>query len=275
MDSQPTPHALARECGAIVTNAAKNETKTRRVIALEYLVDLLTPIDVANDLDKLGLARALIDALSDADEDVASGAASALAAAASNNGVVQGIIYDKGGVDVLLNLIASLSTPSEVRHRALLVLGMCARTHAESRAKFFAEDGAHILADILALHTPAKTRTRGMVLFGDMMTIDGVAALFFADEARARELLGAVTEQSVSSLASLDDIEKSLTALDTAAQFGPEVVKSILRERIDDFLAIATRLEGPAATEDDAEYALDVARVARALIQRIAAHDEL
>ena len=267
MKSRPSPHELAKECGNIVRNAAKNETVERRVAALEILYDVVGPIDVANDLDKMGIAEALIGALSDEEEEVASGAASVLAAAASNNGIVQGIIYDRGGFDVLLELVASSQTPLEVRDKCLWVLGMCARTHEASRVKFFAEGGAHILADIVSPKTPVKMRSRGIVLFGDLLTIDGVPQSMFSDERLAREIVESVARAGVARSASLDEVEKSLAALRSALDRAPDTVRVDI-ERSFDFDALAERLENDVVEGDEIEYARDVASVARRLAAR-------
>lgn len=272
MKSRPSPHELAKECGNIVRNAAKNETVERRVAALEILYDVVGPIDVANDLDKMGIAEALIGALSDEEEEVASGAASVLAAAASNNGIVQGIIYDRGGFDVLLELVASSQTPLEVRDKCLWVLGMCARTHEASRVKFFAEGGARILADIVSPKTPVKMRSRGIVLFGDLLTIDGVPQSMFSDERLAREIVKSVAHAGVARSASLDEVEKSLAALRSALDRAPDTVRVDI-ERSFDFDALAERLENDVVEGDEIEYARDVASVARRLAAR--EHDEL
>jgi hsp70-interacting protein len=267
MKSRPSPHELAKECGNIVRNAAKNETVERRVAALEILYDVVGPIDVANDLDKMGIAEALIGALSDEEEEVASGAASVLAAAASNNGIVQGIIYDRGGFDVLLELVASSQTPLEVRDKCLWVLGMCARTHEASRVKFFAEGGARILADIVSPKTPVKMRSRGIVLFGDLLTIDGVPQSMFSDERLAREIVESVARAGVARSASLDEVEKSLAALRSALDRAPDTVRVDI-ERSFDFDALAERLENDVVEGDEIEYARDVASVARRLAAR-------
>ena len=275
MKSRPSPHELAKECGNIVRNAGKNETVERRVAALEILYDVVGPIDVANDLDKMGIAEALIGALSDEEERVASGAASVLATAASNNGIVQGIIYDRGGFDVLLALVASSETPSEVRDKCLWVLGMCARTHEASRVKFFAEGGARILADIISPKTPVKMRSRGIVLFGDLLTIDGVHQSMFSDERLARELVDSVARAGVARSASLDEVEKSLAALRSALDRVPDTVRVDI-ERSYDFNVLADRLENDAVDGGEVEYARDVASVARGLASRKrASRDEL
>lgn len=267
MKSRPSPHELAKECGNIVRNAGKNETVERRVAALEILYDVVGPIDVANDLDKMGIAEALIGALSDEEEEVASGAASVLAAAASNNGIVQGIIYDRGGFDVLLELVASSETPLEVRDKCLWVLGMCARTHEASRVKFFAAGGARILADIVSPKTPVKMRSRGIVLFGDLLTIDGVPQSMFSDERLAREIVNSVARAGVARSASLDEVEKSLAALRSALDRAPDTVRADI-ERSFDFNALAERLENAVVEGDEIEYARDVASVARRLAAR-------
>ena len=273
MKSRPSPHELAKECGNIVRNAAKNETVERRVAALEILYDVVGPIDVANDLDKMGIAEALIRALSDEEEEVASGAASVLAAAASNNGIVQGIIYDRGGFDVLLELVASSQTPWEVRDKCLWVLGMCARTHEASRVKFFAEGGARILADIVSPKTPVKMRSRGIVLFGDLLTIDGVPQSMFSDERLAKEIVESVARAGVARSASLDEVEKSLAALRSALDRAPDTVRVDIEHSFD-FNALAERLENDVVEGDEVEYARDVASVARRLAAR-GSRDEL
>ena len=264
MAAAPSPHALARECGEVVRDARKNETKARRVRALEILYDLVAPIELANDLDKLGVAEALIGALRDEDEDVASAAASALAAAASNNVVVQGIIHERRGFDALLELVSSPATPAEVRHKSLWVLGMCARTHEASRADFFAAGGAGVLADILSPKTPVKTRTRAMVLFGDLVLIDGVADAMFADVKVAKSLLEDVVASALDADASLDAREKALGALLAARERGPEIVRQTLDGFKRDLATLADEFEAAAKAEDD-DSAVELSRLARAL----------
>ena len=84
----------------------------------------------------------------------------ALAAAASNNVIVQGIIRDKGGFDVLMSLVSATRTPEELRHKSLWVLGMCVRTHAPSREDFFAADGAAASVCRSFIETRAEKRVR-------------------------------------------------------------------------------------------------------------------
>lgn len=256
--SGPSTHAYARECGAVA--AAKNETKERRLAALSILYDLVAPIDVANDLDKLGVAEALVSALGDPDEDVASGAASALASAASNNVMVQGIIYDRGGVDLLLKLVSSPSTPGKTRHKSLWVLGMCLRTHEPSREKFFASGGARVLADVLSDDTPAKMRTRGMALLGDLLHIDGVAEEVFRDETVGKRLIADVVARAADARASADVVEKSLICLIAARDRGFGVAVDVINSSSARFTSIAERF----ASEED-EYGSEVARLARTL----------
>lgn len=267
MNAGPSVHDFARECGAIAANAGKNETKERRIAALEILYDLVAPVDIANDLEKLGVADSLIIALGDEDEDVASAAASALASAASNNVIVQGIIYERGGLDVLLKLVSSSLTPSETRHKALWVLGMCVRTHEPSRLKFFAADGARVFTDVLSPNTPMKTRTRGIALLGDLLQTDGVAEVVFADEGVAKRLIGDVV--SVATDAPADVVEKSLQCIRAARERGPKVARDAIEAHASDLSTIADRF----AREDGNEFAADVARLARALAS--APRDEL
>ena len=91
-------HELARECGEIIVDAHKNETKERRMAALDLLYELVAPIELANDLGKIGVADALIGALRDDDEDVAGAAARPPAAGAGHNGNGAGKNGRKGGV---------------------------------------------------------------------------------------------------------------------------------------------------------------------------------
>jgi hsp70-interacting protein len=259
-------HELARECGEIIVDAHKNETKERRMAALELLYELVAPIELANDLGKIGVADALIGALRDDDEDVAGAAASALAAAASNNVIVQGIIREKGGFDVLMSLVSATRTPEELRHKSLWVLGMCVRTHAPSREDFFAADGARVLGEVLSRRAPKKTRTRAIALLGDLLHVEGVPDALFADEDATKRVLADVADVALDASSSADAAEKSLAVLRASRERAPEMTREILTTRENDFIAVADRLDAEAKREDDG-YAADVARLARALVR--------
>lgn len=261
-------HELARECGEIIVDAHKNETKERRMAALDLLYELVAPIELANDLGKIGVADALIGALRDDDEDVAGAAASALAAAASNNVIVQGIIREKGGFDVLMSLVSATRTPEELRHKSLWVLGMCVRTHTPSREDFFAADGARVLGEVLSRHAPKKTRTRAIALLGDLLHVEGVPEALFADVDATKRVLADVADVALDASSSADAAEKSLAVLRASRERAPEAFREILTTRENDFIAVADRLDAEAKREDDDDgYAADVARLARALVR--------
>jgi hypothetical protein len=160
--------------------------------------------------------------------------------------------------------VSTPETPAEVRHKSLWVLGMCARTHEPSRADFFASGGAAVLADILSAKTPAKTRTRGMVLFGDLVLIDGVANAIFADDKVAISLLEDVIASALDADAPLDGREKALAALLAARERGPEIVRRTISTMERALAALADAFEGVAKAEND-EYAAEIGRLARAL----------
>lgn len=268
-------HELARECGEIIVDAHKNETKERRMAALDLLYELVAPIELANDLGKIGVADALIGALRDDDEDVAGAAASALAAAASNNVIVQGIIRDKGGFDVLMSLVSATRTPEELRHKSLWVLGMCVRTHAPSREDFFAADGARVLAEVLSRRAPKKTRTRAIALLGDLLHVEGVPDAIFADKDATKKVLADVADVALDASSSADAVEKSLAVLRASRARAPEATRETITMRENDFIAVADRLDAEAKREDDG-YAADIATRARALARESRdARDEL
>jgi hypothetical protein len=121
-----------------------------------------------------------------------------------------------------------------------------------------------VLADILSPKTPVKTRTRAMVLFGDLVLIDGVADAMFADVKVAKSLLEDVVASALDAGASLDAREKALGALLAARERGPEIVRHTLDGFKRDLSTLADAFDAAAKAEDD-DSAADISRLARAL----------
>lgn len=251
--AQPSEAAMAKELAEIVVSA--ESSRERKVDALEALYDAGSQIDLANDFDKLGVLDALLSAIGGVDDDVVSAACRALASAASNNVAVQSAVYDKGGFDTLMALVSNAQMSVNVKHSAIMVLGMSVRTHEASRVKFFTHGGVGTLRDLTSLDIPAKTRLRALTLLADVLTIDGAGrTLVFPsnggnDEAM-RGLIHAIAEHGANAETPADVVSVGVDALAAALEADSSPVRAQLRQdehfivkmiqRIDGFIAEAS-----------------------------------
>ena len=165
------------------------------------------------------------------------------------------------------------------------IAGLCARNDINNFPWFSPAGTARgaILNAVKLAYNPSKTQRdrlysarvnpvifspgAGIVLFGDLLTIDGVPQSMFSDERLAREIVKSVARAGVARSASLDEVEKSLAALRSALDRAPDTVRVDI-ERSFDFDALAERLENDVVEGDEIEYARDVASVARRLAAR-------
>eukprot|EP00271_Cylindrocystis_brebissonii_P005257 TRINITY_DN17206_c0_g1_i1.p1 TRINITY_DN17206_c0_g1~~TRINITY_DN17206_c0_g1_i1.p1 ORF type:complete len:443 (-),score=85.01 TRINITY_DN17206_c0_g1_i1:1-1329(-) len=133
--------------------------------ALQELLQLVEPIDNANDLHTLGGLLALADVLTHSDTRVRALTAWVLGTAAQNNPKLQQQYIDIGLLSALLNLAAS-AVDAEESSKALFALSAAIRNHEAAQEVFYAEGGTGLLIRFMNPESDARLRRKAVILVG-------------------------------------------------------------------------------------------------------------
>ena len=258
MKSQPTVSDTVKLVAAHLSNGSDFDTREHM---LRVLLDLVGPVDVANDLATLGALAPLLEQLQAGDVRVRALAAHVLGAAAANNPLFGAQVAQAGGVELLLARLRA--DEPEPRAKALYALSALARAAGPACEAFLNAHGAHTLRALLT--TPTEThllRRKALVLLTDLL------ATRQADDVLGGELQ-AVAEAVVSLLRggggsaahthSLDEddaAEKALRGVRQLIISQPSLSVAALEAAgaQPPMAAMRERLQARAAGEEDGEY---------------------
>ncbi|KAE9602671.1 putative nucleotide exchange factor Fes1 [Lupinus albus] len=187
-----------------------------RYRALQELLELVEPIDNANDLNKLGGLLAVTQELNHSDPGIRTIAAWILGKASQNNPVVQQQVLELGVLSRLMDMVKSNSV--EEANKALHAISALIRNNFASHELFYAEAGGLMLQDILRdAKLDIKLRRKAVLLLIDLAeyqleNVDKDEPPFFND----KDLLKSVVDLTASTY--LDLQEKALVAIKSLLQ---------------------------------------------------------
>ncbi|GLJ46992.1 hypothetical protein SUGI_0991850 [Cryptomeria japonica] len=225
--------------------------------ALHELLELVEPIDNANDLNKLGGLTVVIEELNREEKELRTIAAWVLGKASHNNPVVQKQILELKALPKLIQLVKS--SFSEEAVKALYAVSAIIRNNPDGQAVFYSEGGAHMLQVIMSnASSDMRLRKKSAFLVADLaeeqLQSDLAPVAFQAD----KEFLKSVVD--LTAVPDLDTKEKALVALRSLIQLSDRTAQ-VLR----DFCQLESALEslrvelGELMQEENLkEYASDV-----------------
>jgi len=196
--------------------------------ALHELLELVGPIDNANDLNKLGGLTAIIQELNREEKELRTIAAWVLGKASNNNPVVQKQIIELNVLPKLMGMVKS--SCSEEAVKALYAVSAIIRNNPDGQAVFYSEGGAHMLQDIMSNDSSdIRLRRKSVFLVADLaeqqfeLEASGATRIFEA----SKEYLKSVVD--LTAVPDLDTQEKALVALSRLLQLSDKNVQ-ILRD---------------------------------------------
>ncbi|XP_020208639.1 nucleotide exchange factor SIL1 isoform X2 [Cajanus cajan] len=184
--------------------------------ALQELLELVEPIDNANDLNKLGGLLAVTKELNHSDPGIRTVAAWVIGKASQNNPNVQQQILEFGVLSRLMKMVKSNSI--EEANKALYAVSALIRNNLDSQELFYAEAGGWMLQDILSnASLDIRLRRKAVLLLADLAeyqleNVDRDEPPFFNDQ----DLLKSVVDLTAST--DLDLQEKALVAIKSLLQ---------------------------------------------------------
>ncbi|TKY49995.1 Nucleotide exchange factor SIL1 [Spatholobus suberectus] len=184
--------------------------------ALQELLELVEPIDNANDLNKLGGLLAVTKELNHSDPGIRTVAAWVLGKASQNNPIVQQQILELGVLSRLMKMVNSNSV--EEANKALYAVSALIRNNLANQELFYAEAGGWMLQDILSnASLDIRLRRKAVLLLADLAeyqleNVDRNEPPFFNDQ----DLLKSVVDLTAST--DLDLQEKALVAIKSLLQ---------------------------------------------------------
>ncbi|CAL0306763.1 unnamed protein product [Lupinus luteus] len=187
-----------------------------RYRALHELLELVEPIDNANDLNKLGGLLAVTQELNHSDSGIRTTAAWILGKASQNNPVVQQQVLELRVLSRLMDMVKSNSV--EEANKALHAISALIRNNLASHELFYAEAGGLMLQDILRdAKLDIRLRRKAVLLLTDLAefqleNVDRDEPPFFND----KDLLKSVVDLTASTY--LDLQEKALVAIKSLLQ---------------------------------------------------------
>ncbi|OIW18302.1 hypothetical protein TanjilG_31442 [Lupinus angustifolius] len=187
-----------------------------RYRALHELLELVEPIDNANDLNKLGGLLAVTRELNHSDSGIRTLAAWILGKASQNNPVVQQQVLELRVLSRLMDMVKSNSV--EEANKALHAISALIRNNLASHELFYAEAGGLMLQGILKdAKLDIRLRRKAVLLLTDLAeyqleNVDRDEPPFFND----KNLLKSVVDLTASTY--LDLQEKALVAIKSLLQ---------------------------------------------------------
>ncbi|KAI4343469.1 hypothetical protein L6164_010813 [Bauhinia variegata] len=179
--------------------------------ALQELLELVEPIDNANDLGKLGGLLAIKQELYNSDPDIRTIAAWILGKASQNNPVVQQQVLELGVLSKLMKMVKSNFV--EEATKALYVVSALIGNNLASQELFYAEAGDLMIQDILRnASIDIRLQRKALLLLTDLAecqleNVDKAEQPFFSNQ----NLLKSVVDLTAS--IDLDLKEKALVAI--------------------------------------------------------------
>ncbi|CAL5203443.1 unnamed protein product [Lathyrus oleraceus] len=232
-----------------------------RYRALLELLELVEPLDNANDLNKLGGLYALAQQLNHADPGIRALTAWVLGKASQNNPTVQQQVLELGILSKLIVMVKSDSIEEGIK--ALYAVSALIRNNIPSQELFYAEAGGLMLQDILRnASIDIKLRRKAVLLLTDLAeyqleNIDKEEPSVF----NSQDLVKSVVDLTAST--DLDLQEKALVAIKSLLQ-----LKTTEARVFRDFCALGDALNRMKqllrdlmTDEDQRDYVMDVENV--------------
>eukprot|EP01018_Ginkgo_biloba_P035045 Gb_33601 [translate_table: standard] len=188
--------------------------------ALRELLDLVEPIDNANDLKRLGGLTSIIEQLDREEEELRITAAWVLGKASHNNPIVQKQILELDVLPKLMRMVKSLI--SEEAIKALYAVSAIIRNNPDGQAVFYSEGGAHMLKVIMSNATSdIRLRRKSVFLVADLaeqqLETNGTVVTFQADKEYLKSVVDLIP------VPDLDTQEKALVAIKSLLQLDTNV----------------------------------------------------
>ncbi len=237
---------------ALLTNETDAATKENTLLVL---LDLVGPIDVANDLMTLGALVPLIEQLRSSSARVRELAAHVLGAAAANNAGFAAQVTQLGGVEALLARFGADDV--EPRTKALYALSALVRAPGPAREAFARAHGVVMLRAVLVTRSePHKLRKRALTLLTDILATtaaDDVAVVLGEDDtALSAAILDRLAGVEPGGQSDNDNAEKALRAMRTLLLARPAIAHAFQAGGAADALqALRLRLEKAVRDSDD------------------------
>ncbi|XP_024527110.1 hsp70 nucleotide exchange factor FES1 [Selaginella moellendorffii] len=185
--------------------------------ALDELLELVEPIDNANDLNKLGGLEAVIDVLQSPEEDIRVAAAWVLGKASQNNRLVQSQILQMETLPALMKMVTATSEEEAVK--ALYAVSAVIRNYPAGHEAFYEQGGARLLQELLSSSsTSQRLMKKALFLVADLAEQLAEAGGGLSSYVPEDELVESVVQILGSS--DLDTQEKALMALKSLARVG-------------------------------------------------------
>ncbi|KAL6188340.1 hypothetical protein ACLB2K_039733 [Fragaria x ananassa] len=135
--------------------------------ALEELLELVEPIDNANDLNKLGGLAVVIGELDHSDSETRKMAAWIIGKASQNNPLVQKQVLELGALSKLMEMVKSSFVEEAIK--AIYAVSALLRNNMAGQEMFYEEAGEKLLQDIVSDSSIGnRLRIRAVVLLGDL-----------------------------------------------------------------------------------------------------------
>ncbi|XP_050373485.1 hsp70 nucleotide exchange factor FES1 [Argentina anserina] len=135
--------------------------------ALEELLELVEPIDNANDLNKLGGFTVVTVELDHSDSETRKMAAWIIGKASQNNPLVQKQVLELGALTKLMDMVKSSFVEEAIK--AMYAVSALLRNNIDGQEMFYLEDGDKLLQDIVSDSSIGnRLRIRAVVLLGDL-----------------------------------------------------------------------------------------------------------
>ncbi|KAK9934192.1 hypothetical protein M0R45_021344 [Rubus argutus] len=226
--------------------------------ALEELLELVEPIDNANDLNKLGGLAVVIGELNHSDAETRKMAAWIIGKASQNNPLVQKQVLELGALSKLMKMVKSNFVEEAIK--AIYAVSALLRNNIAGQEMFYGEAGHLLLQDIVSDSSiGVRLRIRAVVLLGDLAefqleSTDKDELPFFSD----RILLKSVVD--LISSVDLHLQEKALIAIKNLLQL--ETTEALVLKDfcgLDDALEkMRQRLQDLMVEEYHRDHAMDV-----------------
>nr|AFK49630.1 unknown [Medicago truncatula] len=232
-----------------------------RYRALLELLELVEPLDNANDLNKLGGLHAVTQELKHYDSGIRATAAWVLGKASQNNPTFQQQVLELGVLSRLIAMVKSSSIEEGIK--ALYAVSALTRNNLANQELFYAEGGGLMLQDILRnASIDIKLRRKAVLLLTDLAdyqleNVNKDEPPFFNNQ----DLLKSVVDLTAST--DLDLQEKALVAIKSLLQLRTTKAR-VFRDLCalgDALNRTKELLHDLMADEDQRDYVMDVENV--------------
>ena len=215
MDEKPSEGMLMTEIIDGLRSRGLNISDSKEISAdifsLEFLKELVEPIDNANDLDKMGGLNEVLLRIDSKHPDIRNAAYHVLGTAASNNDLVQKQVLEKGGLRQLARRL-KVEDKNDSKAKALYAIGTVARNDRSARQILYEEKVPNLLLQFMQ-DEDTRIRRKSISLLTDFFSSDPdiFPKSIHSLDAFVIPLIEAIGE----SQEDLDMREKAMTAIHT------------------------------------------------------------